>query len=80
MKHLKKNRVIIFTFFLVFLFCNCFADRTAAVGTAVSADGVSIAFQTAGKGDTGLVFVHGWCCDRSYWRKQVPYFIRNYRV
>ncbi|MBV8730840.1 MAG: alpha/beta hydrolase, partial [Acidobacteriia bacterium] len=26
------------------------------------------------------VFVHGWTCDESSWREQVPYFEKNYRV
>ncbi len=27
-----------------------------------------------------LVFIHGWMCDRSYWRFQTPHFAQNYRV
>ena len=26
------------------------------------------------------MFVHGWCCDRSHWRAQVPEFSRRHRV
>ncbi|MBN2288595.1 MAG: hypothetical protein JXQ83_04630, partial [Candidatus Glassbacteria bacterium] len=33
---------------------------------AVSADGVRIAYQVQGRGEPALVFVHGWCCDKSY--------------
>ncbi|MCP5104066.1 MAG: alpha/beta hydrolase, partial [bacterium] len=47
-----------------------------------SADGVSIKYEVSGK-DSGvpvLVFVHGWCCDRTYWEKQVPYFSKHYKV
>jgi len=40
-------------------------------GTAVSADGVSIAFAARGAGAPTLVFVHGWSCDRGYWRFQL---------
>ncbi|PIE76432.1 hypothetical protein CSA17_02230 [bacterium DOLJORAL78_65_58] len=39
--------------------------------TITSPDGVPIAFDKVGDGDITLVLVHGWCCDRGYWQKQV---------
>ena len=45
-----------------------------------SADGVSVAYQVAGNGIPTLVFVHGWCCDRSYWDLQVSHFAKKYKV
>jgi pimeloyl-ACP methyl ester carboxylesterase len=36
-----------------------------------SADGLSIAYEQAGSGDPALLFVHGWCCDRAFWRAQL---------
>jgi len=48
--------------------------------TAVSADGVEIAFSVEGKGSPALVFVHGWCFDRSYWKNQVPVFAKSFTV
>lgn len=45
-----------------------------------SADGVSIVYQVAGSGNPTLVFVHGWCCDKSYWEPQVSHFAQKYRV
>jgi pimeloyl-ACP methyl ester carboxylesterase len=47
---------------------------------AVSSDGTNIHFDVKGKGDVALVFVHGWCCDRTYWDSQVNYFASNYTV
>jgi pimeloyl-ACP methyl ester carboxylesterase len=49
-------------------------------GTAISADGVPIQYEVRGKGAPALVFVHGWCCDRSYWSAQLPYFARDHLV
>ncbi len=49
-------------------------------GTVRSADGVLISYQTAGEGPVSLVFVHGWTCDRSYWRGQLEFFAQNHRV
>jgi pimeloyl-ACP methyl ester carboxylesterase len=44
-------------------------------GFATSADGVPIAYDDAGSGSPALVFVHGWSCDRGYWRHQLPAFL-----
>jgi pimeloyl-ACP methyl ester carboxylesterase len=43
-------------------------------------DGVSIAYDVRGAGDTALVFVHCWACDRSFWRGQVDTFSGEYRI
>jgi pimeloyl-ACP methyl ester carboxylesterase len=49
-------------------------------GTALSSDGVSIRYEVHGTEGRPLVFVHGWSCDRSYWRGQVEHFARGHRV
>jgi pimeloyl-ACP methyl ester carboxylesterase len=49
-------------------------------GTVSSADGVPIAYEVRGQGPTTLVFVHGWSCDRNYWRHQMDSFQGEYRV
>ena len=43
-------------------------------------DGVRIAYGLQGRGETTVVLVHGWCCDRSYWREQVPALAARHRV
>jgi pimeloyl-ACP methyl ester carboxylesterase len=43
-------------------------------------DGVRLAYVDAGAGDPPLVFVHGWCCNNSHWRAQVPEFSSRHRV
>jgi pimeloyl-ACP methyl ester carboxylesterase len=43
-------------------------------------DGLSIVCEVRGKGDTALVFLHGWCGDRAYWKNQVDVFAPDYRV
>ena len=55
-------------------------QSSEVTGTALSADGVSIHYQVRGTGAPALVFVHCWCCDRSFWDAQVPYFAEKYRV
>lgn len=46
----------------------------------LSVDSVKISYDVKGKGDVALVFVHGWCCDKTYWKYQVPEFSKNYKV
>ncbi|HEU4510241.1 MAG TPA: alpha/beta hydrolase [Pyrinomonadaceae bacterium] len=45
-----------------------------------ASDGVPIYYSVQGTGDTALVFVHCWSCDRSLWKNQVPEFSKKYRV
>lgn len=47
---------------------------------AVSRNGVSIAYNECGKGDTTLLFLHGWVINKSYWDKQLEYFCSKYKV
>jgi len=49
-------------------------------GSVRSADGVPISYQMAGEGSVSVVFVHGWLCDRGYWKEQLDYFARVHRV
>lgn len=50
-------------------------------GVAVAPDGLGVHFEREGAGATpALVLVHGWSCDRSYWRYQVPWFAETYDV
>lgn len=48
--------------------------------TTQSADGTSIAYSVADRGEPTIVFVHGWACDQSYWADQVTYFGRTHQV
>src|ERR1700730_5856371 len=43
-------------------------------------DGLSLVGEVRGQGDTALVFLHGWCGDREYWKHQVGPFAADYRV
>jgi len=48
--------------------------------TIRAADGVNLVCEVRGKGDTALIFLHGWCGDREYWKHQVDAFASDYRV
>jgi pimeloyl-ACP methyl ester carboxylesterase len=45
-----------------------------------TADGVRLGYEEAGTGEPGMVFVHGWCCDRSYFAPQVRHFAAGHAV
>jgi pimeloyl-ACP methyl ester carboxylesterase len=42
-------------------------------GAVRSAGGVTVRYDVHGRGLPALVLVHGWSCDRGYWRHQVPH-------
>ncbi len=55
-------------------------DAKAVQKTVRAEDGVSIVCEVRGKGDIALVFLHGWCGDRAYWKHQADVFAAEYRV
>jgi pimeloyl-ACP methyl ester carboxylesterase len=86
---LKKTAVI---FALVMLLCftlSCQKEEDAAqketgpviiIDNVKSFDGVPIAYEVRGEGEPALIFIHGWCCDRSYWEVQLSHFADRYKV
>lgn len=45
-----------------------------------SPDSIRIAYEMHGAGEPALIFVHGWSCDRSYWKGQLETFSKNFKV
>jgi pimeloyl-ACP methyl ester carboxylesterase/nicotinamidase-related amidase len=43
-------------------------------------DGLEIVGEVRGRGEAALVFLHGWCGDREYWKHQIEVFAADYRV
>lgn len=56
--------------------------RAASItGTVLAADGVPIVYETRGAGETAVVFIHCWACNRGFWRHQVePLAEAGYRI
>jgi pimeloyl-ACP methyl ester carboxylesterase len=48
--------------------------------TIRAADGLGLVGEARGGGDTALVFLHGMCGDREYWKHQVGVFAADYRI
>jgi len=55
-------------------------NKPKPVNVNVNDRGVKISFTDSKIGDTTLLFVHGWCINKSYWNNQVNYFSSKYRV
>ncbi len=55
----------------------CFSQQTQFVK---SSDGENIAYQAYGKGKITLVLIHGWCCDKSYWKKQTSILQDKFKI
>ncbi len=47
---------------------------------ATASDGIPLYYEGHGTGTPALVFVHGWSCDRGYWKRQLDYFAQRYQV
>ena len=63
--------------------CNNADNRSADVSSKnmkIENAGVKIDYTDSGKGDTVLLFVHGWGINKSYWEDQVNFFKDKYRV
>lgn len=78
-----KYQLIIFGF-IIAVFNGCKEQNsnseTGVTDYVNSLDGTKIAYQIHGEGSMPLVFVHGWCCDKSYWNKQIEYFKQDYKI
>ncbi len=42
-------------------------------------DGVKLSYEEAGAGEPAIVFIHGWCCDRTYFAPQAAHFAATHR-
>ena len=51
-----------------------------AITTNLVSNNVRIDYTDTGTGDTTLLFVHGWCINKTYWEKQVAWFGKRFRV
>ncbi len=49
-------------------------------GKATSPDGVPIAYSVEGDGEIAVVLIHGWSCDRTYWRETIEPLMASYTV
>jgi pimeloyl-ACP methyl ester carboxylesterase len=43
-------------------------------GADVKFDGAKVHYESYGKGQEAMVFIHGWTCDVTFWRGQAPLY------
>lgn len=70
-----KNSLVLLLWLLIAAACH-----QQPASSAIKRNGVSIAYERHGSGDTTLLFVHGWCINKEYWQQQVHAFSKNYTV
>ena len=46
----------------------------------ITSNGLDIAYDDHGSGEPAFVFVHGWTCDRSFFKPQAEHFGKQHRV
>jgi len=73
----KFLMLLLITLPLLLILSGCAPEHEHLV---LSSDNVVISCHVQGKGKPALVFVHGWCCDKSYWKLEVPYFAKRHKV
>ncbi len=76
---MKKRILFVLIPFLLLTGCAS-KDLSLRHDVALSFDAERIAYSTVGRGETSLIFIHGWSCDGRYWQKQIPVFSKEYQV
>ena len=46
----------------------------------ISFEQTQITYEVYGDSERALVFVHGWLCNRSFWKDQIKHFKNDYTV
>lgn len=55
-------------------------DKTEGDKRFAKSGDVRVHYRSFGKGEEAVVFVHGWTCDWTFWRAQLPHFAARGRV
>src|SRR5262245_44716418 len=79
----QRTGLVTLLFFSSLLVPLARGDESGAKSTTATlraGDGVKVVYEVRGKGDTALIFLHGWCGDRLWWKNQADAFASDYRV
>lgn len=83
MKLANINLTALFVVILCALIVGCGSVQNKSkenILTANSSDGSSIIYGIRGQGNVTIVFVHCWTCNHEFWRPQIEYFSKKYKV
>src|SRR3954471_16912199 len=47
---------------------------TGLMAADATYDGARVHYESYGKGQEAVVFIHGWTCDLTFWRGQAPVY------
>lgn len=75
-----KNLIVRFSVVCMTIILTACSNPPEEAKSVNSSDGVEISHTDDGNGSPALVFVHGWSCDKTYWREQVQFFAERFRV
>lgn len=77
-----KNILIVLLSLLLFSCNNAKKNKNKEVieNSIIENQGVAIAYDDSKTGDTGLVFIHGFGINKTYWKNQTAFFEKKYRV
>lgn len=64
--------------FIAVAIISCNAKQEEPI--VVKNNNTDIAYTICGKGDTTLLFVHGWCINKEYWEPQLKHFCTKYKI
>jgi len=68
------------TYFLLTLFIFSCKNNDNSDLFCKSSDNLNICHSKYGEGKDLILFVHGWSCDKSYWKNQLDYFSKDFLV
>lgn len=80
MKRNQSTFILLLSSLLFILSCREKPKSPQTENAIVKDQGVLVDYTDTRTGDTTLLFVHGWCLNKSYWDDQVAYFKKRYRV
>src|SRR5437588_7839908 len=66
--------------FLLMSAAGSIAQPVVSESKFVDVDHLKVHYTNYGKGETTLVFVHGWACDETVWNDQAPALSEKIRV
>lgn len=75
-----KKRILYFLISFLFITVSATSEHSVRNDVALSFDSERIAYNVIGKGETSLIFIHGWNCDSRYWQNQVSEFAKEFQV
>ena len=82
-----KNCLNHFILALIVVLCSCTSREDSyyeapvdAIPSVITSAGAKIDHQVCGSGDPTLLFVHGWCIDKTYWSYQIDGFCSQYQI